>query len=325
MLAAFYAPDLSGGGALQVGELPTPEPGPGEVRVRMKTSGVNPTDWKSRTRPVQASTAPVQVPHHDGAGVIDAVGEGVEPARVGERVWTWFAAWQNPWGTAAEYSVIPAKRAVPLPEDASDELGAGLGIPALTAHRCLFADGPVEGRPVLVAAGAGAVGHAAIELARWAGARPLIATASNEDKAALARAAGADVVIDYRAPDAGAEVRAAAPQGVERIVEVALGANVELDLQACATGATVAVYASEATDPTIPLRRLMMANVMLRFVLLYWVPDDALAAAVAAISQALRAGALTSLPVHRFPLERIGEAHDAVRDGAVGKILVDLP
>ena len=197
MLAAVYDRTGPSHEVLRVQEIPTPEPGPGEVRVRVRLSAVNPTDWKSRARTATIPDAGFQVPNQDGMGTIDAVGEGVEPGRLGERVWLYFCAWQSPWGSAAQYSVVPSEQAVPLPDSASDELGASMGIPAVTAHRCLFADGPLDGRTVLVHGGAGAVGHYAIELAKWAGAQ-VATTVSNDEKAELARQAGADVVVNYR-------------------------------------------------------------------------------------------------------------------------------
>jgi NADPH2:quinone reductase len=314
MRAAFY--DASG--VIQVGEVDTPQPGPGEVRVQVAASGVNPTDWKARGGELKF---PFQVPNQDGAGVVDAVGEGVDGGRVGERVWVYFAAWQRQWGTAAEYTVLPAEQAVPL-GDAAFALGASLGIPALTAHRCLFADGPPTGATVLVAGGAGAVGHAAIELARWGGAATVIATVSSEEKAQLARTAGAHHVVNYREQDAAAAVRELAPGGVDRVVEVALTANLELDLAAGATH--VVTYAGTADESAaVPVRRLMTANAVLRFVLVYTIPRDALRRAVADVGEAVRAGALTTLPLHRFALARAAEAHDAVEAGAVGKVIVE--
>jgi NADPH2:quinone reductase len=240
---------------------------------------------------------------------------------VGERVWVYFAARQRQWGTAAEYTVLPAEQAVAL-GDAPFELGASLGIPALTAHRCLFADGPLTGATVLVAGGAGAVGHAAIELARWGRAATVIATVSSEEKARLAREAGAHHVVNYREDDAVARIRELAPGGVDRVVEVALKANLELDL---AVGAThVVTYAATGDESVaVPVRRLMTPNVVLRFVLVYTIPRAALRRAVADVSEAVRQGALTTLPLHRFPLERAAEAHDAVEAGAVGKVIVE--
>lgn len=315
MRAASY----DGSGEVRIGDVETPAPGPGEVRVKVAVSGVNPTDWKVRGNEVPFA---FQVPNQDGAGVIDAVGEGVDPGRAGERVWVYFAARQRQWGTAAEYTVLPAEQAVPL-GDAPFDLGASLGIPALTAHRCLFADGPLTGATVLVAGGAGAVGHAAIELARWGGAKTVIATVSSEEKARLASAAGAHHAVNYRQEDAAARIRELAPDGVDRVVEVALKANLELDL---AVGAThVVTYAATPDESVaVPVRALMGPNVVLRFVLIYTIPRDALRRAVADVSQAVREGALTTLPLHRFPLERTADAHDAVQGGAVGKVLIDV-
>ncbi|MDP9408207.1 MAG: NADPH:quinone reductase [Actinomycetota bacterium] len=320
MLAAVYRRP-GGADVLSVEEVQTPEPGPGEVRVRLRVAGVNPTDWKSRTR-----TPPegFQVPGQDGAGEVDAVGPGVDPGRVGERVWVWFAAARGRrWGTAAQWTVVSARQAVPLPDGVPLELGAGLGIPAMTAHQCLFVDGPLDGATVLVAGGAGAVGNAAVALAARAGAR-VVATASTPDKADLARAAGAHAVVDYRAPDAAEQVRRAAPDGVSRVVELALGANLALDLAVTAPRAVVSTYADDEVRG-LPVRDLMVANVTLRFVLVYGVADADLDAAVAGVSAAVADGALPALPPVRFPLARVGEAHDAVQSGVLGKVLLDLP
>jgi NADPH2:quinone reductase len=264
------------------------------------------------------------VPGQDGAGVIDAVGSEVDAARVGERVWVYFAAYQRQWGTAAQYTVVPSEQAVPLPAGASFELGASLGIPALTAYHCLNADGPVRGRSVLVAGGAGAVGHAAIELAHWAGAH-VVATVSGEEKASLARAAGADAVVNYRSEDAAEQIRAAAPEGIDRIVELALGPNLALDLAVAARHAVISTYAADQATAEIPIRPLMGPNLLLRFVMVYTIPRAALRAAVDGVSQALAAGALTTLPIHRFPLEDTAGAHEAVEGGAVGKVAIEIP
>jgi NADPH2:quinone reductase len=325
VLAARYDRTGPAADVLRVEEVELPRPGPGEVLVRISVAGVNPTDWKTRTGATGSVTFPFHVPGQDGAGVIEDVGPGVDASRVGERVWIYFAAWQRQWGTAAQYSVVPSDQAVPLPDGASDDLGASLGIPAMTAHRCLFADGSIAGRTVLVAGGAGAVGHAAIELARWAGAR-VVATVSSEEKAALAREAGADAVVFYRSGDAADQLRAAAPDGVDRVVELSLARNLELDLAGCAPHAVISSYANEGgPEATIPVRALMVGNLVLRFVLVYTIPADALRAAVADVSAALRDAALTPLPVHRFPLERTADAHDAVEGGALGKVVIDMP
>jgi NADPH2:quinone reductase len=323
MLAAYYT-ETGGTDVLTVGETETPSPGPGEVRVRLSVAGVNPTDWKSRAGATAALAFDFQVPGQDGAGIIDAVGEGVDADRVGERVWVYFAAYQRQWGTAAQYTVVPSEQAVQLPAGASFELGASLGIPALTAYHCLNADGPVRGRSVLVAGGAGAVGHAAIELAHWAGAH-VVATVSGEEKATLAREAGADAVVNYRSDDAADQIRAAAPEGIDRIIELALGPNIELDLAVAARHAVISTYAADQATAEIPLRPLMGPNLLLRFVMVYNIPRAALRAAVDGVSQAIAAGALTTLPIHRFPLEDTAGAHEAVERGAVGKVVIDLP
>ncbi|MCW2952031.1 MAG: NADPH:quinone reductase [Conexibacter sp.] len=323
MRAAVYDRAGSAQDTLRVTEIERPEPGPGEVRVRMRLSGVNPTDWKSRAGARGELAYDYVVPNQDGAGVIDAVGEGVDPSRLGQRVWVWFGQWQRQHGTAAEWIVVPERQAVPLPDDASFALGASMGIPALTAHRCLFADGPIEGQTVLVAGGAGAVGHYAIELAKHAGAR-VIATVSSAEKAKLAEAAGADVVINYREGDTEDAIRHAAPGGVDRVVEVAPGANLELDLAVLAPAGTIVSYASDEPELTARTYALMRGNVTLRFVLIYTVPDEALEAAIAGVGAALRDGALSELPAHAFGLDEIAAAHDAVEQGAVGKVFVGL-
>lgn len=320
MRAAYYEqPGASD--VIQVGERPTPEPGPGEVGVRIVVSGVNPTDWKARTGTLETD---FQIPNQDGAGLIDAVGDGVDAARVGERVWVFFAAHHGPWGTAAEYTVVPAGQAVRLPDDASFDLGAAIGIPAMTAHRCLFADGPIGGKAILVAGGAGAVGRCAVELAQWADADRIVATVSNEEKAEIARAAGATHTVDYKAADAAEQLERAAPDGVDRIVELSLGDNLALDMAAAAPFCVISSYANEGPDPTLEVRPLMVANIELRFVLLYTMPQDAIDRAVADIGDALGDGALTEPQFHRFPLDQTGAAHDAVEAGVTGKVLIDV-
>jgi NADPH2:quinone reductase len=322
MRAALYDRTGPAGHVLRIADVPRPEPGPGEVRVRIHVSGVNPTDWKSRAGATPRPITQFQIPNHDGAGVIDAVGEGVDPGRVGQRVWVWLAAAGQRWGTAAEWTVLPGERAVPLPDDVSLDLGASLGVPAMTAYRALFADGPLDGKTVLVAGGAGAVGHFAIELAKRAGAG-VVSTVSSEQKAGLAAQAGADLVVNYTDTDAVDQVRAFAPR-FDRIVEVALGANLELDLAVSGPQTVVVTYAADGPDPVLPIRACMSANVTLRFILLYGVPGAAQQQAVAGITAALEEGALTSLPVHRFPLDDVVAAHDAVEGRAVGKVLIDL-
>jgi NADPH2:quinone reductase len=319
---------------LRVVERPVPEPGPGEVRVAVRVSGVNPTDWKSRRRDPGFDE---QVPNQDGAGVIDAVGPGVDPARTGQRVWIWEAAWQRPGGTAAEYVVLPARQAVALPDDAPFDLGASLGIPALTAHRCLtvaeagprrLAPGALSGRTVLVAGGAGAVGNAAIQLAVWSGAQ-VVTTVSSPEKAELARAAGAHHVVNYRTEAAAEAIRSVVPGGVDIVVEVAPATNAALDGAVLAAGGVVAMYASESAEPVLPLRQVFALNARWQGVLVYTVPDQAKEYAVADVAaavadRALRVGVEAGLPLHHFPLERTADAHAAVENNAVGKVLITV-
>src|SRR4051794_8889908 len=318
MRAAYYE-QTGPSDVIQIGEIPTPDPGPGEVRVKITVSGVNPTDWKSRAGATRGATGERQVPNQDGAGVIHAVGEGVAESRLGERVWIYFAAWQRPWGTAAEYSVVPEEQAVTLPDAISFELGAALGIPAMTAHRCLFADGDID--RVLVAGGAGAVGREAIELARWARASEIIATVSSEEKAQIARDAGATRIVNYKDADAAEQLKDAK---VDRIVELSLGQNLELDLAAAGPHCSIVSYANEGGDPTIEVRKLMGPNINLRFVLVYTMPSEAIKQATEGITKALADGAITEPQFHRFSLDETAAAHDAVEQGATGKVLIDV-
>jgi NADPH2:quinone reductase len=263
------------------------------------------------------------VPGQDGAGVVDAVGPGVDPARVGQRVWVFHAAWRSPHGTAAQYTVVPAAQAVVLPSTVPDDQGAGLGIPYLTAHRCVFGDGPVDGRTLLVTGGAGAVGNAAIQLARWGGAQ-VLTTVSSPAKATLAQAAGAHAVLNYRDPGYVGALRSAAPDGVHRVVDVALGANLAAYLPVLRPQAHIVTYASEETDPVVPTRALMTQNLTVGFVLVYGLSASQITHAVTDVTGALVDGALRPLPAHVFALDEIAAAHDAVQAGAVGKVLVQV-
>lgn len=326
-------------GVLHLVERELAEPGPGEVRVRVAVSGVNPTDWKTRrgARPGEALAFETIVPNQDGSGTVDAVGDGVDRVRVGDRVWLALAAFERAAsGTAQEFTVLPAQRVYPLPDAASFEVGASLGVPAITAHRALTVseDGPrrlhpgaLDGTVVLVAGGAGAVGHAAIQLARWAGAT-VITTVSSAEKAALAAAAGAHHVVDYRVSDAAAQIRRLAPHGVDQIIEVAPAANVKLNLAVIRNRGSVSVYANNGGDTmTLDVRPHFSLNIRYQFVLLYAVGQVALDAAAADITAALLAGALpvgeqAGLPLHHFDLAHTAEAHAAVEGGAVGKVLI---
>ena len=311
------------------------EPGPDEVRVRIVVSGVNPTDWKSRANgPVTGEVSPNQ----DGAGVIDAIGEGVTEFAVGDRVWTLLSAWQRSSGTAQEFAVLPVERVAPLPDGVSFDIGASLGVPAVTAHRALTTSeegpdrlhpGALAGLTVLVAGGAGAVGHAAIQLAVWAGAT-VITTVSSAEKAALARAAGAHHVIDYTSGDTAQQIRAVAPGGVNIVVEVSAAVNIDLDIAVVAPRASIAVYADNGgSEVTIPIRTTFALNLRVQFLLLYTVGQRALDVAKLDVSAAAAAGALdvgelTGLPLHRYPLEQTAAAHDAVEAAIIGKVLIDV-
>lgn len=317
-----------------------PQPGPGEVRVRVVVSGVNPTDWKARAGGTYGDALPFPelTPNQDGAGVVDAVGEGVTDLAEGDRVWLYMAAASRPTGTAQEYTVVPAARAVRLPEGTSFDVGASLGVPAMTAHRALtthehgparLSPGALEGRTVLVAGGAGAVGHAAIQLARWAGAT-VVTTISSDAKAALATAAGAHHTVNYRDEDAAARIREIAPDGVDIVVEVSIPQNAGLVADVLANHGVVSIYANNGgDDATLPIRPNMSVNARYQFLLLYTIGDDALAAAAEDVTAALRDGVLpvgedAGLPLVRFALEDTAAAHDAVEGDAVGKVLIDV-
>jgi len=322
-------------GVLALIEREIREPGAGQIRVGVAVSGVNPTDWKARSgNPLSEP----KVPNQDGAGVVDAIGEGVTGFAVGDRVWLWDVAWQTSEGTAQQFVTLPASHAVALPDSESFDTGASLGIPALTAHLALTANesGPdrlaphaLDGRIVLVTGGAGAVGHAAIQLAVWAGAT-VIATVSGGSKAELALAAGAHHVINYREERVADAVLAIAPNGVHTIVDVNIIANIEADVAVIAANGTIASYAdAEPNVVAIPVRANMGKNTRFQFILTYTSSPVAKANAVASVSDALAAGALRvgeehGLPLTRFTLDETAAAHDAVENGFVGKVLIDL-
>ncbi|MFI6245996.1 NADPH:quinone reductase [Streptomyces sp. NPDC051016] len=338
MKAIIYR-DNGAADVLRLVDRDLPAPGPGEVRVRVAVSGVNPTDWQARSGAGHPKLFSEVTPHLDGAGTVDAVGEGVDPSRVGQRVWLFMAAAGRPTGTAAEFTLVPAEQAVPLPDEAGFDVGASLGVPALTAHRALtvaedgprrLAPGALDGTVVLAAGGAGAVGHAVIQLARWAGAT-VISTVSGPQKSRLATAAGAHHVINYREGDPAAAIREIAPDGVDIIAEVALGANLALDLAVLRTRGTIATYANDGGRPVeLDVLRTMVLNTRFQFLVLYTAGPRARAAAVEDVAAAVRDGALPvgeehGLPLIRFPLDRTTDAHLAVERGAVGKVLVDIP
>jgi NADPH2:quinone reductase len=329
MRAAFYDRQGLPQDVLELGNFPEPSAGAGEVRVKMAVSGINPSDAKHRAGwNGIAMVHPRIVPHQDGAGTIDQIGAGVDKARVGERVWVYEAANEGrAQGTAAEYVVVSARRAIPLPAIASFALGASLGVPAMTAHCCVFGDGSVDGATLLVAGGAGAVGRCAIQLARWGGAR-VIATAGSADQMAVARQAGADEVICYRDADAADQLATLAPGGFDRIVEVAPSVNIGMDVNLCRPGATIVAFAS-GDDPAgtiqIPARHMLSRRLSLKWVHVYTMPEADKTRAVDDINAALAARALTMPPATHYPLAEVVAAHQAIGTSGTGrKILLDI-
>jgi len=314
-------------------EIPAPEPG--EVLVRVHVSGVNPTDWKSRRAPNGSLAYPEIVPNQDGSGAITAVGKGVSEDRIGERVWVYEACHKRAFGTAQEYLAIDHAKAVRLRNDASFDLGASLGIPALTAHRCLSVGdqrptrlGPktLKGETILVAGGAGAVGHFAIQLARWSGAR-VISTVSSDEKAELAKRAGANETVNYHRDDVIAMIRSFAPQGVDAIVEVSPVVNQTINSQVLKDGGTIAIYASDTDPLALDIRSMMRLNAGIEFIYVYTVSKAEKRAAVKDVSRALKDQALSvgddhGLPLVRFGLGETEQAHRAVEQGTTGKVVI---
>jgi NADPH2:quinone reductase len=309
---------------LQIGEMPDPTPGPGEVRVRIVTSGINPSDWKRRQGLTRRLEFPRVIPHQDGAGVIDRVGPGVPELRLGERVWLYQAQIGRPFGTAAEYTVQPAIRAIPLPTNTSFAEGAGLGVPAMTAHRCVFADGPVADKTVLVTGGAGAVGHYAVQLAKLHGAR-VIATVSSDHKAQIALEAGADHTVNYRTEDTVQRLMdLTGGAGVDHIVEVDFAGNFKVSREILRDNGVLATYsAGVAPQPAVPLQ-FKASNITIRFVLVYDMPEPAKEAAVQEITRLLEERKLRHLAGPHFPLESARQAHQAVEGGAIGKVVLNI-
>ncbi|APE44408.1 zinc-binding dehydrogenase [Sulfitobacter alexandrii] len=312
---------------LEIRETDNPAPGPGEVRVRLALSGVNPSDVKARagTRPgVTKPAFPLIVPHSDGAGEIEAVGAGVDPARIGQRVWIWNGQWQRSHGTAATHITLPAQQAVPLPNGVGFDVGANLGIPGLTACHAVFGGGDVAGETVLVQGGAGTVGLLAVQLARWGGAR-VIATCSAADSDRV-REAGADAVIDYRADDLADQVIAANDgKPVETVVEVEFGLNIAADTGLIAPNGRLAAYGSaKEMEPALSFGPLLFKAVTIDIILIYLLPAAPRALAIDRLHHALADGALHCPTERIFPLAETAAAHEAVEKGARnGAILVD--
>lgn len=328
MQAAWFERFGAASDVLQVGDKPTPVAGPGEVLVRMRTSGVNPSDVKKR-----AGSAPgllddgYVIPNSDGAGVIEAVGEGVEAKRIGERAWVYQAQFGRRFGTAAQYVAIDAIRAVPLPIEAGFDVGACAGIPIMTAHRCVHADGPIAGRTVLVTGGAGRVGFYAIQWAKMAGAK-VIATASNDRDERICRDAGARHVINHREPGWGTRIKALNDgKPVDRVIDVEFGANLPEVLDCIRTGGVIATYSStQVKEPQLPFLRMMYLDLTLHLVIVYAMPEAAKKHAIADITQAFRHGMLLHRIADRIPLAEIARANEKVElGGSPGCVVVTLP
>lgn len=315
MKAVFY--ETNGASAvLRHGDLPTPSPEAGEVLVRIVASGVNPSDWKTRLGSARKMAFSRVIPHSDGAGVIEAVGHGVDRNRIGQRVWLWNGQWKRPFGTAAEYIALPAIQAVPLPENTSFEAGACLGIPALTALHGLLTDGGCAGQRVLVSGGAGSVGHYAIQMARLLGASQVLATVSGAAKALQATAAGADACVNYREEDLPARIMALTDgAGVDRVVEVDMAGNGPLLHQICAHGAVVAAYGSNTQEAVLPFSPTITKGIGVRFYIVYELTSAQRTTAVGALTPWLARGLLRHAVAATLPLANCAQAHDEVQAG----------
>jgi len=323
MRAAYYEKNGPAKEVLHVGEVETPRPGPGEVRIKLRTSGVNPSDVKTRMGTARKIAFPRVIPHSDGAGEIDAVGAGVAASRVGERVWTWNGQWKRPFGTAAEYITLPAEQAVRLPAPISFEAGACLGIPALTAWHAIDIAGTTSGTTLLIAGGAGAVAHYAIQFAKARGAT-VITTISSPEKAALARAAGADHTIDYKRENVGERVMALTKVGVDAVIELDLTANASLLPVTLRPYGTLVVY---GTGPHVqfPGSFCLVNNITVKFMLVYELTPEARARAIADITRRLDSNDLIHSIAERFSLDHAVAAHEAVEQGrATGNIIITL-
>ena len=324
MKAVWYERNGAAAEVLTHGDMPTPTPAPGEVLVRLACSGVNPSDWKTRggSRPM---AFPRVIPHSDGAGTIEAVGEGVDRGRIGERVWIWNGQWKRAHGTAAEYIALPAAQAVRLPEGTPFEAGACLGIPALTALHGLLTDGGVTGQRVLVSGGAGSVGHYAIQFARLLGAAQVLATVSGEAKAAHAMAAGADATINYRDGDVPGQVaRLTGQRGVERVVEVDVSGNAAMLPMVLARGGICAAYGANGAEASLAFGPAIMRGIGVRFFIVYELDAAQRATAIGALTPWLERGMLRHAIAARLPLAECVAAHEALEQGRhIGNLVLD--
>ncbi|NYF87982.1 NADPH:quinone reductase [Tunturiibacter empetritectus] len=327
MKAAWYTKNGSARDVLQVGHLEKPEAGPGQVLVRVHAIGVNPSDTKARTGiPLPVGVERI-IPHQDGAGVIEAVGDGISPSRIGESVWMYEALYSGGTGCAAEYVAVPSANAVYLPDVVPFEIGACLGVPALTAHRCVYADGPVNDLKVLVTGGAGAVGAHAIQFAKHGGAT-VFTTVSNERQVAIARAAGADVIIDRTREDQvtrlGEWVGRANERIIDRVIDVAFGANLDTTMKVLKENGVIATYSSDAKpEPTLSFFPLLRLGATIRFIFVYNMSSEAHQLAIEATNRGLQEGWLQTTIAARFTLDQIEEAHEFSESSkSIGKVVI---
>jgi NADPH2:quinone reductase len=322
MRAAFYEKNGPAREVLKVGEVPTPEPGPGEVRVRIAFSGVNPSDVKARSGS-RKITVPKLIPHSDAGGVIDRVGDGVPQARIGERVWTWNGQWKRPFGTCAEYIVLPQALAVPLPAHVSFEAGACLGIPAMTASHAVEVAQAKPGTTVLISGGAGAVSHYAIQFAKVRGAT-VITTVSSDEKAKVAKEAGADHVVDYKRENVGERVKALTDQlGVDAIVELDFAVNAKLLPDVLRPRGRVVIYGNSKPIAEVPTMFCLMGQITLQSVFIYELNEQERTRTINEIQWLLETKQLKHNIAQTFKLDDIAAAHEAVESGKVlGNVVV---
>ncbi len=328
MKAAWYEKQGTAKEVIRYQEMPIPELSAGEVRVKIYASGVNPSDTKSRGGwgGIEQKFERI-IPHQDGAGVIESVGESVANSRIGERVWIYEGQLGRAFGTGAEYIVIPSEKAVTLPDNTSFAEGACLGVPSMTAHRAVFADGEVKGQTILVTGGAGAVGNYAVQWGKYGGAT-VITTVSSPEKAKIAKVAGADHIINYKNEDVVTRIQeiTGKKRGINRIVDVDFSRNFFIADAVLRTNGGVAIYSANPDDaPTLPILSLMLRNIIIRTILVYTMPQSAKAAAIKDITTALEAGALSHNIAQLFPLTQVVAAHEAQDSGKmIGKAIVEI-
>jgi NADPH2:quinone reductase len=325
MRAAYYEKNGPADAVLTVGNIETPEPGPGEVRVKLVTSGVNPSDVKSRLGLTRKMVFPRVVPHSDGAGTIEAVGDGVAKSRIGERVWIWNGQWKRPLGTAAEFIVLPSVQAVKLPEKIDFAAGACLGIPAMTAFHAVELAAATKDTTLLVSGGAGSVSQYIIEFAKARGAK-VITTISSDEKAKIARDSGADHTIDYKREDVGARVAELTDKrGVDAILEMDIAANAKLIPAVLRPKGSVIIYGSGAMEATIPAQWCLVSSIRLQFFLVYELDSTRREHVVNGVNRALEKGILSNRTSEPFPLDKIVAAHQAVENASTaGNVIVTL-